>query len=142
MWDSWIFVVHDSIAVSIAFYIPSLSLLPQPCAYCIFHLDSRRRSFESCAFIFPPTFPCWGLDGISRYDCFESRTSSSTNPNSCSHTPPHPLATHFDFIREIPIWAKYEVRITIGAWDHKWVRANILSSTNHHSPHIFSRSST
>lgn len=33
-----------------------------------------------------------------------------------------PLAgTHFQFIREIPILAKYEVRITLGAWDEKWV---------------------
>lgn len=30
--------------------------------------------------------------------------------------------THFHFIREIPILAKYEVRSQIAGWDHKWVR--------------------
>ncbi|KAJ3862788.1 hypothetical protein EV359DRAFT_44441 [Lentinula novae-zelandiae] len=33
-----------------------------------------------------------------------------------------PLAgTHFHFVREIPILAKYEVRVTLGAWDEKWI---------------------
>ncbi|KIK54184.1 hypothetical protein GYMLUDRAFT_264791 [Collybiopsis luxurians FD-317 M1] len=33
-----------------------------------------------------------------------------------------PLAgTHFHFIREIPILAKYEIRITLEAWDEKWI---------------------
>ena len=31
-------------------------------------------------------------------------------------------ATHYHFIREIPMFASYEVRIGIQAWDHKWVR--------------------
>lgn len=30
-------------------------------------------------------------------------------------------ATHYHFIREIPIFARYEVRISIAAWDQKWV---------------------
>jgi len=30
--------------------------------------------------------------------------------------------THFHFIREIPILARYEVRSQIVGWDHKWVR--------------------
>lgn len=30
-------------------------------------------------------------------------------------------ATHFNFIREIPIFSRYEVRMSIVAWDHKWV---------------------
>ncbi|KAJ3769322.1 hypothetical protein FB446DRAFT_748488 [Lentinula raphanica] len=33
-----------------------------------------------------------------------------------------PLAsTHFHFIRELPVFAKYELRLTIGAWDEKWM---------------------
>ncbi|KAM6491308.1 hypothetical protein JOM56_013547 [Amanita muscaria] len=30
-------------------------------------------------------------------------------------------ATHFEFIKEIPILASYEVRVTIGSWDQKWM---------------------
>ncbi len=30
-------------------------------------------------------------------------------------------ATHYDFIRELPMFAPYEVRLTIHSWDHKWV---------------------
>ncbi|KAJ3925480.1 MAG: hypothetical protein NXY57DRAFT_1031894 [Lentinula lateritia] len=29
-------------------------------------------------------------------------------------------ATHFHFIKELPVFAKYELRLTIGAWDEKW----------------------
>jgi hypothetical protein len=32
-------------------------------------------------------------------------------------------ATHFKFIREIPIFAQYEMRMSLAAWDNKWVRA-------------------
>ncbi|TFK45234.1 hypothetical protein OE88DRAFT_1729805 [Heliocybe sulcata] len=28
--------------------------------------------------------------------------------------------THHHFIREIPIFAKYEIRMNVGSWDHKW----------------------
>ncbi|KAJ6534563.1 hypothetical protein B0H10DRAFT_2171099 [Mycena sp. CBHHK59/15] len=31
-------------------------------------------------------------------------------------------ATHYHFIREIPMLSKYEIRASIGAWDEKWVR--------------------
>ncbi|KAJ7636215.1 hypothetical protein FB45DRAFT_1001409 [Roridomyces roridus] len=30
-------------------------------------------------------------------------------------------ATHFHFIREIPIFSRYEVRVTIGSFDDKWL---------------------
>ncbi|KAH7911510.1 hypothetical protein BJ138DRAFT_1085416 [Hygrophoropsis aurantiaca] len=30
-------------------------------------------------------------------------------------------STHYHFIREIPMFATYEVRLSIGAWDHKWM---------------------
>ncbi|KAJ7174893.1 hypothetical protein C8R46DRAFT_1189510 [Mycena filopes] len=30
-------------------------------------------------------------------------------------------ATHFHFIREIPMLSRYEVRTSIGAWDDKWI---------------------
>ncbi|GLB45721.1 putative thioesterase-like superfamily protein [Lyophyllum shimeji] len=29
-------------------------------------------------------------------------------------------ATHYHFIREIPMLASYEVRLSVGTWDHKW----------------------
>lgn len=31
------------------------------------------------------------------------------------------LATHYHFIREIPFLARYQIRLSIGAWDQKWV---------------------
>jgi len=30
-------------------------------------------------------------------------------------------ATHYNFIREIPMFASYEVRMSIGGWDDKWI---------------------
>ncbi|KAG1854184.1 hypothetical protein DFJ58DRAFT_788562 [Suillus subalutaceus] len=30
-------------------------------------------------------------------------------------------STHFHFIREIPFLRSYEIRLSIGAWDHKWM---------------------
>jgi acyl-CoA thioesterase FadM len=30
-------------------------------------------------------------------------------------------STHFHFIREIPFLSNYEMRLSIGAWDHKWM---------------------
>ncbi|KAF9064025.1 hypothetical protein BDP27DRAFT_1231108 [Rhodocollybia butyracea] len=30
-------------------------------------------------------------------------------------------ATHFHFVRELPVFAKYELRLNIGAWDEKWM---------------------
>jgi hypothetical protein len=30
-------------------------------------------------------------------------------------------ATHYHFLHEIPIFTRYEIRTTIGAWDDKWV---------------------
>ncbi|KAG1903296.1 uncharacterized protein F5891DRAFT_1018610 [Suillus fuscotomentosus] len=40
-------------------------------------------------------------------------------------------STHFHFIREIPFLRSYEIRLSIGAWDHKWmfVIARYVSST-------------
>lgn len=32
------------------------------------------------------------------------------------------LGTHYNFLREIPILSRYEVRVSIAAWDNKWVR--------------------
>jgi hypothetical protein len=33
-------------------------------------------------------------------------------------------ATHYDFIREIPMLASYEVRVSLKAWDQKWVSSH------------------
>ncbi|KAG2153265.1 hypothetical protein DEU56DRAFT_475486 [Suillus clintonianus] len=30
-------------------------------------------------------------------------------------------SSHFNFIREIPVLARYEMRLSIGAWDNKWM---------------------
>ena len=31
------------------------------------------------------------------------------------------VGTHFRFIKEIPLFARYEMRVRIAAWDEKWV---------------------
>ncbi len=31
------------------------------------------------------------------------------------------IATHYKFLREIPMFSRYEMRISLGTWDHKWV---------------------
>jgi hypothetical protein len=35
-------------------------------------------------------------------------------------------ATHYYFIREIPTFASYEVRMSVQAWDQKWVCVNLV----------------
>ena len=37
-------------------------------------------------------------------------------------TPSSRAATHFTFLREIPIFSRYEMRVSIMSWDNKWVR--------------------
>ncbi|KAF9235417.1 hypothetical protein BU15DRAFT_78001 [Melanogaster broomeanus] len=32
-----------------------------------------------------------------------------------------PASTYYHFLREIPLFASYEVRLSIGAWDQKWM---------------------
>ena len=34
-------------------------------------------------------------------------------------------ATHYSFIHEIPMLARYEVRTSIAAWDRKWVCSSL-----------------
>ena len=36
------------------------------------------------------------------------------------------LATHFTFLREIPLFSHYELRSTLMSWDNKWVSSDIL----------------
>jgi hypothetical protein len=45
--------------------------------------------------------------------------------------------THFHFIREIPILARYEVRSQIVGWDHKWVRHVLVLSFYQPSQTLF-----
>lgn len=52
------------------------------------------------------------MDGIGRYCCSENYIYLCLTST---------LATHYNFIREIPILAQYEVRVSIGTWDQKWV---------------------
>lgn len=47
------------------------------------------------------------------------KSGLSTAPGVANHAS---LATHFRFIREIPMFAKYEMRVGVAAWDEKWVR--------------------
>lgn len=35
-------------------------------------------------------------------------------------------ATHYYFIREIPTFASFEVRMSVQAWDQKWVCVNFV----------------
>ncbi|KAI9447495.1 hypothetical protein H4582DRAFT_1803022 [Lactarius indigo] len=41
--------------------------------------------------------------------------------------------THFQFLREIPIFARYEVRSQIVGWDHKWLYI-VHRFVSHHKP--------
>ncbi|KAH9035170.1 hypothetical protein EDB83DRAFT_2525126 [Lactarius deliciosus] len=41
--------------------------------------------------------------------------------------------THFQFLREIPMFARYEVRSQIVGWDHKWLYV-IHRFVSHHKP--------
>ncbi|KAG0708710.1 hypothetical protein DFH29DRAFT_891685 [Suillus ampliporus] len=50
-------------------------------------------------------------------------------------------STHFHFIREIPFLARYEIRLSIGAWDHKWmfIIARYVSFPKKHSDATYKR---
>lgn len=41
--------------------------------------------------------------------------------------------THFQFLREIPLFARYEVRSQIVGWDHKWLYV-VHRFVSHHKP--------
>jgi len=41
--------------------------------------------------------------------------------------------THFQFLREIPMFARYEVRSQIVGWDHKWLYV-VHRFVSHHKP--------
>ncbi|EPQ57428.1 hypothetical protein GLOTRDRAFT_58778 [Gloeophyllum trabeum ATCC 11539] len=56
-------------------------------------LDSAR--FKAALAMFPSLFPCGGWIALA--------------------------GTHHSFIREIPMFAKYELRMNVGSWDNKWV---------------------
>ncbi|KAG0708711.1 hypothetical protein DFH29DRAFT_979345 [Suillus ampliporus] len=48
-------------------------------------------------------------------------------------------STHFHFIREIPFLARYEIRLSIGAWDHKWmfiIARYVSFPKNRHLQHL------
>ncbi|KAJ7469063.1 hypothetical protein FB451DRAFT_1560118 [Mycena latifolia] len=55
-------------------------------------------------------------------DAVRFRLSLATFPNifPCGGWVPL-AATHYHFIREIPMLSRYEVRTSIGAWDDKWI---------------------
>ena len=48
-----------------------------------------------------------------------SQPFSGTAVNSCRFLT---AATHFTFLREIPMFSQYEMRASIMSWDNKWVR--------------------
>ncbi|KAJ7469246.1 hypothetical protein FB451DRAFT_1400806 [Mycena latifolia] len=53
-------------------------------------------------------------------------------------------ATHFHFIRKIPMFARYEVRVSVGAWDDRWIAfldaaalpITARESEEEHAPHL------
>ncbi|KAJ3474753.1 hypothetical protein NLI96_g12276 [Meripilus lineatus] len=57
------------------------------------NLDMAR--FKSALDFYPTFFRCGGWIGLG--------------------------ATHFKFLREIPMFSPYEIRISVGTWDHKWM---------------------
>ncbi|KAF9257156.1 hypothetical protein L218DRAFT_965568 [Marasmius fiardii PR-910] len=86
-------------------------------------------------FEFTGTFKSWASIDESDYNCHLSNSSYAKALDGARFKAALQLfpqffraggkmalaATHFHFIREIPILAKYEVRISIGAWDEKWI---------------------
>ncbi|KZT21883.1 hypothetical protein NEOLEDRAFT_1164429 [Neolentinus lepideus HHB14362 ss-1] len=56
-------------------------------------LDAAR--FQAALAMFPNLFPCGSWIALA--------------------------GTHHHFIREIPIFSSYEVRMNLGSWDHKWI---------------------
>ncbi|KAF9005136.1 hypothetical protein BDQ17DRAFT_1353889 [Cyathus striatus] len=55
-------------------------------------------------------------------DCARMKTALEMFPRLFTPGGWIPLAeTHFHFVREIPILSPYEVRISMGSWDQKWV---------------------
>jgi hypothetical protein len=75
--------------------------------------------FGSCAFSAcpPATFAPFLVFRLSVIWPITHRNKLKPNP---------PPATHYHFIREIPVFARYEIQTVIGAWDDKWVRYSIL----------------
>lgn len=59
-------------------------------------------------------FPAWGVSGGVIALGGRFAVCSDTARLTVS-------ATHYHFIREIPLFARYEVRISIASWDDKWV---------------------
>ncbi|KAF5349837.1 hypothetical protein D9758_014015 [Tetrapyrgos nigripes] len=50
-------------------------------------------------------------------------------------------ATHFHFIKEIPVMSSYEVRVSLGSWDEKWVYILCRFLTKNKPGHTQSKSS-
>jgi hypothetical protein len=76
---------------------------------------SRCRSSQGRTGYVPRLLPARRLDGPRRYVFFPS-------PPALLHVLTSEAATNHNFIREIPMFARFEVRMSIGAWDEKWVR--------------------
>ena len=61
-----------------------------------------------------------GLGGeLSRYGSSRVSVPHILIPNGA-------LATHFTFLREIPLFSRYELRSTLLSWDNKWVSPLVL----------------
>lgn len=77
-------------------------------------LDSAR--FKAAVDMFPMFFPTGGWMALAGSSSFIALRCLLTSP----------LATHYHFIREVPILSSYEVRTSIAAWDQKWVCSTSL----------------
>ena len=76
------------------------------------------RTLEKCTpykLIFPS---CKKVQNVEQRPCniFGGRFAVCSNTARLTVS-----ATHYHFIREIPLFARYEVRISIASWDDKWV---------------------
>ena len=64
--------------------------------------------------MFPDALPCGRLDCAGWYALTSTCLSCAVNSQPSS-------GTHYNFLREIPLLSRYEVRLRIASWDNKWI---------------------
>ncbi|KAJ7079451.1 hypothetical protein B0H15DRAFT_933532 [Mycena belliarum] len=80
--------------------------------------DTYRATPDDCDFLLHLSNSSYA----KAMDRARFRLAVNTFPNFMRCGGWAPLAaTHFQFIREIPMFAPYEVRASVGAWDEKWI---------------------
>ncbi|KAJ6596285.1 hypothetical protein DFH09DRAFT_973431 [Mycena vulgaris] len=79
---------------------------------------SSWASPDHCDFMFHLSNSSYAM----ALDAARFRVAIATFPNFLRCGGWAPLAaTHYHFIREIPMFSSFEVRVSVGAWDDKWI---------------------